>query len=351
MNTSIICKVLLLSCALSAATATYTDEEYQTQFINWMHSHGRHYSSDEFALRFKVFKSNMDYVQEWNSRGHSTAVLGLNGFADISNQEFKKYIVQSKTIVTDEEIQQSHTALKAQQQEAALDLLDIGRPNLDWVALGVETPVEDQGQCDAGWAFSVAGAVEAAYIRNGGVATSLSKQQLISCSAESNGCEGKEIDPAFNYIIAAGGIESETTYPYREMELACAYNASRKVTSITSFTKVTTHTDAALATAVASHGPVSVIIDGSHMSFQLYVSGIYDEPLCSSVVLDSPLLAVGYGGGVTILNILGIEITTPQTYWILKNSFNANWGINGYMTLKFGSNHCGVASKAAYPNI
>ena len=53
-------------------------------------------------------------------------------------------------------------------------------------------------------------------------------------------------------------------------------------------------------------------IDASHQSFELYRSGVYNEPDCSSKDLDHVVQIVGYG------------VEEESEYWIVKNS----WGMS-----------------------
>ena len=56
----------------------------------WMAQYGRVYKdAEEKAHRFEIFKANAEYVQSVNRAENQTYWLGLNQFADLTNEEFK----------------------------------------------------------------------------------------------------------------------------------------------------------------------------------------------------------------------------------------------------------------------
>merc|ERR1711967_229102 len=132
--------------------------------------------------------------------------------------------------------------------------------------------------------------------------TSLSEQNLIDCSGSygNNGCNGGLMDYAFEYIINNKGIDTEASYPYQTAQYTCQYNPANSGGSLTSYT------------------------DDS--------GGVYYESACSSTQLDHGVLAVGWG------------TENGQDYWLVKNSWGADWGLAGYIKMaRNRSNNCGIA--------
>jgi len=307
--------------------SAFTEEEYQAEFTRWMHEHGRSYAAEEFQTRYTIFKNNMDYVNEWNANNKMT-VLGLNNMADLSNEEYQRIYLGTRIDFTGKAVSFDD----AEPESPAAD-------TVDWRSKGAVTGIKNQGQCGSCWSFSTTGSVEGAHFLATNKLVSLSEQNLMDCStAQGNqGCNGGLMDNAFRYIISNKGIDTEASYAYTGRQGTCHYSATNIGATISSYKDVASGSESGLVTAVNAR-PVSVAIDASHNSFQLYKSGVYYESACSSTRLDHGVLAVGYGSDGS------------SDYWIVKNSWGTSWGMSGYINMaRNRNNNCGIATSASYP--
>jgi cathepsin L len=299
----------------------------QDSFNSWMTVHSKKYkSNDEYQYRLEVYKNNLAIVEDHNRRNLGFT-LAMNLFADLTNEEFRQLYLQPA--FNGSELPQVNVHDDVSSTAAAVD----------WRTKGAVTGVKNQGQCGSCWAFSATGAVEGAYHIAKGQLISSSEQQLVDCSRSfgNMGCNGGLMDNAFKYIIQSSkGLDTESSYPYTAKDGQCKFNPGNIGTRITSYKDVQKGSEAALQSALDGR-PVSVAIDASQSSFQLYHSGVYYEARCSSSNLDHGVLAVGYG-------------SDTGNYFIVKNSWGAGWGMQGYILMSKGkNNNCGIATAASYP--
>lgn len=297
--------------------------------------HSRKYEDEEDTRRQQIFSTNLKKIEMHNylhAKGLKSYRLGVTPFADMETVEYAKLMNGFRGY--------SHGAPRNGTTYLSPNVKFEVPDTVDWRTEGYVTPVKNQGHCGSCWAFSTTGSLEGQHFRKTGKLVSLSEQNLVDCSKKygNHGCEGGLMDQAFQYVKDNGGIDTETSYPYEGTEEKCHYKASAKGATDSGYVDVPHGDESKLQEAVATIGPISIAIDAGHSSFQLYKSGVYNEPRCSSTQLDHGVLVVGYG------------TEDGKDYWLVKNSWGTGWGEEGYIKMSRNKkDQCGVASMASYP--
>nr|CDJ26735.1 cathepsin L-like cysteine peptidase 6 protein [Tityus serrulatus] len=324
---------------VALAVASPFNKELDRHWEIFKQVHHKQYQIYEEGFRRLIFEQNVERINKHNLEyqlGRKSYRLGLNAYADLTPQEFVK---QMNGFIT--RANRTSKAGRVFHRVQGVKLPD----KVDWRDQGIVTPIKDQAQCGSCWAFSATGSLEGQWAKaHGGKSglISLSEQNLVDCSgAQGNlGCSGGLMDSAFDYIKANSGIDTESCYPYTALDGSCHFKKTCIGATLTGYVDIPSGDEDALKQAVATVGPVSVAIDASNFSFQLYDGGIYDEPYCSSSLLDHGVLAIGYG------------TEDGQDYWLVKNSWGTSWGEDGYIQMSRNKdNQCGIATQSSYPTV
>ena len=290
------------------------------KFMEFVTEYGKSYGTvAEFKFRSEQFKARHAEIEAFNADSNNTHVVGHNEFSDFTQAEMK-----------------ARNGYKHQEQQNVVTLDEsVNAASVDWRSKGAVTPVKNQGQCGSCWAFSTTGSVEAAYFLKHGSLKSFSEQQLVDCAGgvyHNNGCNGGLMDYAFQYI-EKNPLDLEADYRYTARNGTCKSSQHTGVATVAGYADVP-HTAAQLKAAL-NKSTVSVAIEADQMAFQSYRSGVITTG-CGTK-LDHGVLAVGYG----TLN--------GQDYFLVKNSWGASWGDQGYV--RIGQNNvCGILLSASYPH-
>ncbi|OMP03909.1 hypothetical protein COLO4_10122 [Corchorus olitorius] len=248
----------------TTSTSGRTDEEVMALYEEWLVKHGKNYNGlGEKENRFEIFKDNLKFIDEHNADESRSYKLGLNKFADLTNEEYRsKYLGFKKPNKVSKKSDRYAPRVGATLPDS-----------IDWREKGAVVGVKDQGSCGSCWAFSTIAAVEGINQIVTGDLISLSEQELVDCDTSYNeGCNGGLMDYAFEFIIKNGGIDTDEDYPYTGRDGRCdSVRKNAKVVSIDDYEDVPVNDETALQTAVASQ-PVSVAIEAGGRDFQLYSS-------------------------------------------------------------------------------
>ena len=120
---------------------------------------------------------------------------------------------------------------------------------------------------------------------------------------------------ASDYVINAGGLESNTSYPYTAENGPCHFKKAEVVASISSWQYATqNHDESLFQQNLVSYGPLSVCVDAAR--WQYYQSGVMTRFQCDIItILDHCVQAVGFNA------------TASTPYYMVRNSWGFDWGM------------------------
>lgn len=327
----------LLGCALTASAMNSLTSDWllKHEFETFKSKFGISFATpEEEAYRFQVFTATVERVARMNKE-HNTKSFGITKFAHLTEDEFRSTYLNALPKHMDAPVRQPLKSAKL-------------ATSFDWRSKGVVTDVKNQGYCGSCWAHSAVETVESAWAIAGNTLTEFSVQQVTSCATDDYGCRGGWPNSAFEYIESAGGLATEASYPYTDsthyyLTSACksftvaggdVTGWSYATTPCSSGSACTSQDETTLLTNLLVQ-PISIVVDASQWSS--YTSGVLPTSSCSSAYdsLDHAVQLVGYS-----------NYGSSSGYYIVRNSWDTDWGVDGYIYLPIGSNACGIADVA-----
>lgn len=211
-------------------------------------------------------------------------------------------------------------------------------------------PIRDQGGCGSCYAFGACAAAEGTY--NWAAAnydencTDFSESFIVWCigrippyNSHLYFCVGADYDYYELKALTETGVCSEADFAYTETDPGSCTHWGDPKTVFSSWHRIPCNDIDAIKTAIMTYGVVDAALE-TDTEFMIYAGDIYsnsytncpgdppDFPECYYTATDHIIALVGWD-----------DNGSPETngYWILRNSWNTDWGENGYMRIKYTS--------------
>jgi len=277
----------------------------------------------------KFFNRKLAAVHAHNRDTTKTWTQAVNRFSDLTDAEFKNFLGLHKGWLRHERGSSKNHFSHSEHSFKNVELSSLP-DNVDWRLAGVVTAVKDQGACGSCWTFATAETVESYGALASKKLLTLSEQQILDCTPNPNdcggtgGCGGGTIELAIDRIAVMGGLTQEQDYPYVSgggTNFKCDMTKFKPAVKVSKYVDLPSNQMLPVLQWLASSGPLGISVDAS--SWSSYGGGVFDGCDNQNPDLDHNVQLVGYGTN-----------STDGDYWIVRNSWGAGYGENGYIRLK-----------------
>jgi cathepsin F len=316
------------------------------KYQKFMQKYEKTYGSlQELNERFMNFVENYKQLQEKKqvvlSAGENDQTvndedrleLGVSPFFDLSDEEYEKQFLTLK--VPKEELLKSQTpapdafVTSAPSESDNLRHLASIPTSFDWRTKGAVGVVKNQGACGSCYTFAVAANLEGQYLLKNGKLVNLSEQHIMNCDNLDYGCNGGLMANTFKSIksFRNGGVPLTSSVKYIARKSTCSSTAT-PIAKVSGYKFAGSTDGATIASFLVNTGPLAVALNANLLKYYRSGVAVYSNSQCNPNGLNHAVTMVGYG------------VSGTTKYWIIKNSWGASWGENGYFRMAWGS--CGL---------
>jgi len=318
-----------------------------------------YYSTSSASLQYS---DRLNTIASQVNSMNSTWKAGSNiKWSGQTEESIKGLMISSelfRTRVTPSHKQFFHNFSAVQSAPASFDSRDA------WPGCSSLREVRDQSSCGSCWAFGAAEVMSDRICIASGQKdqTRVSAEDLVECCTDCGyGCEGGFPSAAFDFWesqgIVTGGLYGDQQYCKNYPFAPCAHhttsdkypacpgnydtpsckrectNGSDYRTSKTYGSSYTVSGERQMMAEISTNGPVEVSFS-VYEDFLTYKTGVYQH-LTGSSLGGHAVKAVGYGE------------ENGTKYWLIANSWNETWGLNGFFKIIRGEDACGIEGEAA----
>merc|ERR1711966_100082 len=95
------------------------------EFTKFTRRHRKRYENrNEYLHRYKVWKDNLEFVRTWNSDHNNGFKVGMNEFADLTDDEFAEHYLNSE--LNDEAVANEATLAESALRSQSEELVQVG---------------------------------------------------------------------------------------------------------------------------------------------------------------------------------------------------------------------------------